>query len=457
MARWVFRFKVAVLTAIREKLFISYASEDATFARWLTLKLTAEGYNVWCAEFQLLGGESFPGDVGKAIETESFRVLGLLSRFSLRKPNPQKERTIALDIGQKRKQEFLIPLLLDDVPTEWMTSDLVKVNFAENWAFGLDQLLKKLDKIETPRSNSEGIETAASTFLQRSFVLPIPERLYSNILRVKCIPKVLKKFRLSRLLKSHEKVSLLDNWPAYATEDERTFRSFQSPSEDVVESCEITELGKGSLWSAMPRIDNIWTPNIISNLLKRSLRCKCVDLGLVWTREHDYLYFPDGFAENNKIKFTDYSGRKTWLTAVGEQSFPGSDKFRYHLAPTFQVRQDFDDDFVIRLRNRVFLSDLNDRPLDTSQSLTRRKRVCKSWWNDDWIKRQIAVLEFLSDGEGFIRMGDSEEQLVVHSQPVSFEVPTSLDDAAIREFNQGVDLSDIDGDFDVEMSEADDE
>ena len=33
------------------------------------------------------------------------------------------------------------------VSTEWMTSDLVKINFADNWATGLEHLLKKLEKI----------------------------------------------------------------------------------------------------------------------------------------------------------------------------------------------------------------------------------------------------------------------------------------------------------------------
>lgn len=40
-----------------DHLFISYAKADAAIARWLTLKLTAEGYRVWCDKFKLLGGE----------------------------------------------------------------------------------------------------------------------------------------------------------------------------------------------------------------------------------------------------------------------------------------------------------------------------------------------------------------------------------------------------------------
>src|SRR5438093_12082818 len=45
---------------VRDHLFISYATEDWPLAEWLTRRLTAEGYRVWCDRFKLLGGESYP-------------------------------------------------------------------------------------------------------------------------------------------------------------------------------------------------------------------------------------------------------------------------------------------------------------------------------------------------------------------------------------------------------------
>src|ERR1051325_8753309 len=90
----------------RTHLFISYAIEDQALARWLTLKLTAEGYLVWCDQFKLLGGESYPKDIDHALKEQTFRVLALLSRSSLHKPNPRKERTLALNIARERNCEF---------------------------------------------------------------------------------------------------------------------------------------------------------------------------------------------------------------------------------------------------------------------------------------------------------------------------------------------------------------
>jgi hypothetical protein len=73
---------------VRDHLFISYAWEDGALAEWLTLKLTAAGYRVWCDRFKMLGGERWPEDIDDAIKTQTFRMLHLLSKHSLHKENP---------------------------------------------------------------------------------------------------------------------------------------------------------------------------------------------------------------------------------------------------------------------------------------------------------------------------------------------------------------------------------
>ena len=110
-----------------DHLFISYAVEDAPLARWLTLKLTIEGYKVWCFEFEMLGGESFPKEIDAAIKTGTFRMLAFVSHSSVKKSNPVKEWTLGLTIGTERKLDFVIPLNVDGVkPTElpWTMSDI---------------------------------------------------------------------------------------------------------------------------------------------------------------------------------------------------------------------------------------------------------------------------------------------------------------------------------------------
>src|ERR1700686_270658 len=117
---------------MQDHLFISYAGEDWCFVEWLALRLAAEGYKVWCDRIKLLGGESYPSDIDAAIKNRTFRFIAVLSRHSLAKPNPLKERTLALGLAKERKENFLIPLNVDgSSPTDigWMLSDLTFIPF----------------------------------------------------------------------------------------------------------------------------------------------------------------------------------------------------------------------------------------------------------------------------------------------------------------------------------------
>src|SRR5712692_3327912 len=152
---------------MRDHFFISYAGEDWPFVEWLGLRLTAEGYKVWCDRFKLLGGESYPKDIDEAIKNRTFRLLAVLSRSSIRKPNPLKERTLALNLARERNENFLIPLNLDGMsPTDlgWMVSDLTFVSFHLSWAEGLAQLLKLLEEFNAPRDFVNGRSAAAGWF-----------------------------------------------------------------------------------------------------------------------------------------------------------------------------------------------------------------------------------------------------------------------------------------------------
>src|SRR3972149_11761133 len=84
-----------------DHLFVNYATEDGELAEWLTLRLTTEGYKVWCYRVKLLGGESYPRDIDRAIKTQTFRMLSLISRNSLTKENPLKERTLGHNISHQ--------------------------------------------------------------------------------------------------------------------------------------------------------------------------------------------------------------------------------------------------------------------------------------------------------------------------------------------------------------------
>jgi hypothetical protein len=203
----------------RDHLFISYAWEDGAFAEWLALKLTAEGYRVWCDRFKLLGGESYPQDIDRAIREQTFRLLALMSYHSVNKPNPLKERTLALNLARERKEDFLIPLNVDGLaPTEvgWMLSDLSYISFHRSWADGLSQLLKKLLSLDAPRRlAADGRGAVTDWFTRRDAVSTGPERLWTNLLAIEELSTEL----LCVTLGSPPAAELLATWPHYRQSD----------------------------------------------------------------------------------------------------------------------------------------------------------------------------------------------------------------------------------------------
>jgi hypothetical protein len=417
----------------REHLFISYAWEDSALAEWLTLKLTADGYRVWCDRFKLLGGERWPEDVDNAIKTQTFRMIHLLSKYSLHKANPSKERQLALTISKERNEEFLIPLNLDDTPSidlPWQLSDITYIPF-HNWCEGLSQLLKKLGSCNAPRPLvGEGRRIAAETFLPTGAVLKKNEILQSNCLPFERIPAKVKHFQLSRSLSGVEEQGLGDRWAFYKVDDLKLL-AFERPPIGLPDKLIVTPAG-GTSWRNVDKIDGIRSTNIVSSLLKKSLIKKCVEKGLKLQRESGILYFPAGLLKKDRIKYVGYRGRKTWFSAVTERQFP-TGKILYHLAFIFWVRRDVLDSFVAQSKIRLHLIDWAGKEIDAHVALRRRKKITKNWWNPQWLSRQIALRSFLADGTNSIVIGDvPDEQVILSVIPIRGEVPIAINEEFLK-------------------------
>ncbi len=388
----------------RDHLFISYAWEDGALAEWLTLKLTAEGYRVWCDRFKNLGGERWPEDIDTAIKTQTHRMLHLLSRHSLHKENPSKERQLALTLSKERG-EFLIPLNVDgtqprDIP--WQLTDITYIPF-QNWALGLRQLLKKLVAINTPRPLADqGPRFAIDTFLPRNVLIAREDVLQSNCLKFTQVPNVVRRFLLSRPLNRDEQQALFEHWAYYSIDDERVL-AFAKPQEPLPIEIKLTEAG-GASWPDVSLIDSVRSTNIVSSLLKKTLLVKCFQKGLKRDEKSGVIYFPNGLLEKNRLKYQGYRGRLTRVDVAGERKAVDA---KYHLGITFSIRQDVLDGFVALFKITLFLLDMNGERFDPKVALRKRKRITKSWWNHQWLSRHVAVRSFLADGGEVISVGES--------------------------------------------------
>ncbi|PIN89451.1 hypothetical protein COU60_03585 [Candidatus Pacearchaeota archaeon CG10_big_fil_rev_8_21_14_0_10_34_76] len=422
----------------RDHLFISYATEDAHFAEWLTLKLTAEGYKVWCDRFKLLGGEPYPQDIDTAIKNKTFRVIALLSNHSIKKDNPVKERTLAMNLGKEREEtDFLIPLNIGGLkPTEmdWMLNNLTYIPFHSNWADGLKRLLKKLNEINAPRLLQKGRNIASQTFLNdlSGNIEVAFETLHSNIFQFTKIPSFVYKIKLSQPYEWYELRRLLDIWP-HRYVNQVTLLSFQHPPEEVMSDLAINKIEQIN-WQESSEIESIPTKNLIKELLLKSLETKGIELGLKRDQKRR-LYFPKGLFESNNLLYKDYSGKNTFTAYIGfrNRTHPGRE-YDYHLSPRFTIREGESDNFFLQLGVQLYLTNKDGAPLRGKTILRRRKNLCKNWWNSQWFSKHAAISHFLSEGSDEILIGqESSTQIKLSNSVLKFQSPVRIVEQQLAE------------------------
>ena len=428
-------------TAERDHLFISYAYEDEALAEWLALRLTSEGYKVWIDRFELLGGESYPADIDHAIKCRTFRMIALLSRSSLVKPNPVKERTLALNIQRQRQGEFLITLNVDNLrPDEmdWMTSDITFIPFFESWAAGLAQLLKKLARLDAPKQVVDGRQIAANAYLPADTLSHEPEHLYSNLLHIERIPVAISCYTARKAPSEHAESELVQRWAFWARRPKndraRTsntlYFSFDNPPLSTRHSYGWARKAVVA-WQDVDRICGIRSSNVVKPLLRRTLLHHLRTRGLQPTPDDPHMfYFPRGLLQNNLLRFRRLDGRRVHRMVAGERSWRPGERFAYHQAVTFDISTDLSGHYAARFRIRLHITDCDGYPLPAIAANARRKRITRDWYNAEWLARHLALLTFIADDRNVIEMSENGS-LVLSSSLIRLQAPFGIDETAI--------------------------
>jgi len=431
-------------------LFVSYAGEDGALAEWLTLKLTGQGYRVWCDQIKLLGGECYPGDIDDAIKNDTFRVLALLSKHSIHKANPRKERTLALSIGRERGIDFIVPLNVDGLsPTEldWMTSDLTFISFSGSWADGLKKLLKKLESVNAPKDVGKGQEAVCEWFSVRDTPLERQETLWTNLLRITEIPKGVHRFEI---LNEVDLDGLSRKWAFYC-QSPRVVWSFDKPASDLQVDLRKTA---SVAWESVGTYEGMNMGYVATNLIERCVLVHCLRKGMEEEATKRYgLFFPEGLFPNNRLAFENYRGKKVSISVVGERTFYSAglrEKNRYHISPRFKPLLWVFDIPVIRVNIRLYLTDLEGNALDSRKMVSRRKRLCRDWWNYEWLSRMMAMSAWLSDGKERVYILRTDNgNLAISGKPVRLSASFGIDEgdveAVITEDEGGI----VDEDSDI--------
>lgn len=436
----------------RDHVFISYASEDAAFAKWLTLRLTVAGYRVWCDHVKLLGGESYPTDIDLAIKTGAFRVLAVLSQHSLHKSNPLKERTLALSLQKARGKELLIPLNLSGLRPEdldWMTSDITFIPFHHNWADGLARLRKKLEKVNAPQSLQNGPDVVSAWAAAQDIIATHPETLRSNVYPLTKLPE-----DLFEMTVPAESLPLCKEWPAYWTSERRCF-VFEIPPDVAVDP----QLSPKRIAWQRQAYGNFDLAKVVTILIGKYTRRLLLEKGLAVDNESRSVFFPAGLLDHDTIRFRSYTGKNTYVRVVGQRNFRtvgGPVSHRHHLAPQLETKLFLFAVPVVLLKLRVHLTNLDGTALPAKVAFRRRVRICKSWWNHQWLSREIAVMSWLASGKSTLDLALTNQcTLTIATVPLAGQVPVGIDESVLNAPTAEEDEETLDDIADAEDEEGD--
>lgn len=416
----------AVEGAKRRLLFISHATpQDNAFATWLATQLANAGYEVWCDVTKLLGGEVFWNDITEAIEQHAFRVFFCSTLHSNQKPGTLRELRISLDVEAKKGlRDFLVPLKVDQFPfgsTHVSIRDRNFVRFDENWALGLAQLLKLLERERAPRSNAVGPATVMDWYHksqdQSRRVVVSNERCLTNWFRLRLPERVfLHRFATTGLAEKAATALgtmahrihadfVLAFAPALEARallpDGLTIReTIETPTEDFLESG-VDAVG----------IKPFDARNIVTDIAHQAWEAAMVARGLQQFELASGLkawFFERGHLPKDRATLMLPGRRKTYRQLVGLKSRRNADGTKvqdgfWHYAVSASTQLFPQPRLVIR-HHVIFTNDGRKPWTNMGRMHRARRRVCKNWWNPEWRDRLLAFFTWLSDGHRDIRL-----------------------------------------------------
>jgi len=460
----------AVGSASRRLLFISHATpQDNSFAIWVAAQLANAGYEVWCDVARLLGGEVFWNDITEAIEQHAFIVLFCSTLHSNQKPGTLRELEIALDVEAKRGvNNFLVPIKVDQFPFESTQSSIRDRNFVrfdENWATGLSQLLKLLEREGAPRSTQVGPHTVLDWYRasqdERRKVVVSNERCISNWFRLRFpkrvflhrLPNETLARRAAEALRPHPHRVVGDRIVTYLSAD---FAGALLPSQiEIRESINVATSNFIEAGCSAADISALDARNMLTDIAHQAWGEELRRRGLQefeLSSGMNCYFFRKGALARDRATITLPGRRKTYRQLVGTKSRRKADGTKvadgfWHYAVSASAQLFPMPRLVIR--HHVIFTDDGSRPWSNAGQMHRaRRRVCKNWWNREWRGRLLAFFAWLSNQQREIPLGEGDGRTIhLASVPTAFISPWSY----FEDGKDGVDESQ-----EIELVEDDD-
>lgn len=444
-----------------DHIVIDHVEADAALAHWLARRMMLAGYQVWCRGLAPLAGSSVTETIRGLLNSRAFRYVSVLSHAAMADTEFTARRHMAQAIGSSRGSQLLIPARasgIDPTMLDAETRGLTAADFTTSWDTGLKSIIAALGAAQSPRHKLGSIDLAIRSYFPLDITLPEPETLASNLFKVTKVPSVIRRFYSKNPIDDIcEDVQTL--W-AFRKVGPTHFLSFHYPPPELSKQLDIVDKG-GAVWNAVRDIDGIPVSDMLVELLKKSVQAEARRRGLLYCTDRHLIYFPFKLLKNDHLSFRRLDGKATFFSVAGERTQGKgvhARKYRYHIAPGFACRAPGDGEYEIIVRIRLRLTDSQGQLFHKRTAHARRKNICKSWWNDEWLARTMGVMQFLADGESTITLGPSEsDRMIVSSQPRTWSIPIRLNESALAEATQIREEEDVHLRADDEHDEADDE
>lgn len=420
-----------------DHLIIDHVDADAALAHWLARRLTLAGYHVWCRGLAPLAGSSVADTIRGLLNNRAFRYICILSPEAIADSDFAARRGMALAIRSQRGDAFVLPALArptDENTLDQDTRRLTPARFDQEWGQGLRDIERVLAGSGCPRKPEGARELAIRSYFPPDIVLGESETVASNLFPVIRLPAAIQRFSWNKNAHT-EGMSEFAYW-GHRRLDPSDLLSLHYAPETLAKDLGIVHRER-IVWNSATAVCGIRRDDLIKELIKKSLYAECRRRGLHYWPERQIVYFPFGLLKNDHLRFRKLNGQSTFFDVAGERthgSGVGASKFRYQIAPVFVPKESSIGGYEIIVRIRLRLTDANGCVFSGRATNSRRKKVCKSWWNEEWLNRIMGVMQFLANGRDQIVIGDSDdEQIIIDAQPRTWTIPVRLNESALTD------------------------
>ena len=422
---------------MKDTLFISHANpQDNDFTVWLASRLQLMGYKVWCDVEGLIGGEKQWEIIDNEIRNNAIKFLLIVSKDICSKPGKlkegiSKEFLLAESIAKRNVDEnFIIPLKIDgDAPYDYFIglNRYTHIMFNENWAGGLKNLIRKLekDKVKTIEVKDNKLLNSwyKNRFTTKYGLHKKNEKYFTNFWLINEIWDKIEIYQYDNERLADEIYSKNEKYPVIrhgnciatfgnaetAIEKNSNFGNYSIKPVKNFSILTSEILSKKYKNIAFPTLRD--SQNILKRLLYRSFHLLMRSKGAWWyelSSKRNCYYYPQGVKD--KITFLFNKNKKT-KNLIGNYKISFSEKGYWHFGITAKVLTY--PVLCFSLKSHILFSD-NGRDIwyDKGKLHRARRKKGRRWFNEEWRDELLAFINSLKNEAGRITIVLNEKFMI---------------------------------------------